>query len=224
MITDGSDLALHGTARSLAVICMISPVLRANPYHTSSTVSRHPRRFRTCGLRIRGASGPGTAPRRGSVPDCRAAAGARRRSWGFPVPRTGANSVEDDEGMLARGNPLSNLPEMAVHLVGFGLRANMPDRGPGRRGRSRRTGSRIRSGSPARCAVAFPSVPRPLRACLSDQFSPGLENVALDKPDWVEILRSCVARMGRKKAEEGGKRRARSAIKVARDPEALAKP
>ena len=47
-----------------------------------------------------------------------------------PVP---ARSVEDDEGMLARGNLLPDLPEMAAHLDGVGLRADMPDRGPGLR-------------------------------------------------------------------------------------------
>ena len=39
MSTDRSEPALHSTARSLAVICVISSVLRMNPFHTSSTVS-----------------------------------------------------------------------------------------------------------------------------------------------------------------------------------------
>lgn len=45
-----------------------------------------------------------------------------------PVP---ARAVEDDESMPARGNLLPDLPEMAAHLNGVGLRADMPDRGSG---------------------------------------------------------------------------------------------
>ena len=140
--TDGSEPALHSRAHALAVTRMNSPVLRVNPFHTSSTVSLTCSALSNTRLEKRRCFRTGNSVSKGFCSGLRGGSRNRKTLAGIASPPDPCQSAPS---MTTRaclpGGTRPPISEMAVHLFGVGLGAGMRDRGPGfRSGRREHAG------------------------------------------------------------------------------------